>query len=284
MAIPFVSDTLSPTTRLVFIIIFFVGMAAVVLYKFYVYFEQRYAERHKRPFYVHRYLYKKKLSNIQKQILIRDVEFFNRLNSAQQRYFEHRVATFIRDKRFYGRKDFPITDEVQVLIASTAVMLTFGFKEYLIELLDNIVVYPSEFYSKINDSYHKGEFNPQFRTLVLSWEHFKEGFDISNDKVNLGIHEFTHAIHLNSLQSESISALIFNDGYEELLGLLSKDENLRKQLVASRYFRDYAYTNQYEFLAVIFETFFEMPQEFQRQFPTIYTKTKQMLNFNFANY
>lgn len=284
MIIPLLSDTMSPTTRLVMIIIFFVGMAGVIGYKFYQYFDQLYAERYKKPYYVHRYLFKKKLPKNQMDILKREVVFYHRLTNKEQQYFEHRVATFISAKNFYGRKDFEITDEVKVLVASTAVMLTFGFREYLIELLTNIVVYPSEFYSKINDDFHKGEFNPQFQTLVLSWQHFKEGFDIRNDKVNLGIHEFTHAIHLDSLLSETTSAVVFNDGYEELLGLLSQDEGLRKELIASRYFRDYAYTNQYEFLAVIFETFFEMPMELKDQFPHVYGKTKQMLNFHFANY
>lgn len=278
------SENLSPTMKTIFIVIFFVGMAAVVLYKFYQYFEQLYAERHKKPFYVHRYLFKKKLTKAQKEILKKEVLFYNRLNEKHKQYFEHRVATFIHEKNFFGRQDFEITDEVLVLVSSTAVMLTFGFKEYLIELLTNIVVYPSVFYSKANEDYHKGEFNPQFETLVLSWEHYKHGFDIANDNINLGIHEFTHAIHLNSIQSETISAVVFNDGYEELITLLSNNENLRKELIASRYFRDYAYTNQYEFLAVIFETFFETPLEFKQQFPDIYSKTKQMLNFHFAKY
>lgn len=278
------SDTLSPTMKYVLIVIFFVGLAFVVLYKFYEYFEQLYAEKYKRPFYVHRYLFKKTLTKHQKSILKNQVAFYNRLDSRQQQFFEHRVASFIKDKDFYGRKDFEITDEVLVLVSSTAVMLTFGFKEYLIELLTNIVVYPSEFYSKANDAYHKGEFNPQFQTLVLSWEHFKAGYDITNDKLNLGIHEFAHAIHLNSLHSETVSAVVFNDGFDELIQLLSENEPLRKELIASKYFRDYAYTNQYEFLAVIFETFFETPTEFKQEFPHVYAKTKQMLNFNFAHY
>jgi len=65
---------------------------------------------------------------------------------------------------------------------------------------------------------------------------------------------------------------------------LSKNEPLRKDLIASKYFRDYAFTNQFEFFAVIVETFIETPKLFKSQFPNIYNKTKQILNFNFAGY
>lgn len=277
-------DRLDPTLRMIFIIIFFVGMAIVILSRFYVFFEQRYAERYKKPFFVHRYLFRNRLSDNQKNILLLQFSFYGKLNKKQKSFFEHRVATFIKNKNFVGRKELVITDEIMVMVASTAVMLTFGFRDYLIELLENIVIYPKEFFSKANDDYHKGEFNPQLRTMVFSWKHIKEGFDDANDNVNLAIHEFAHALHLDSMKGENISATIFNDGYEELILLLSNNKSLRKNLIASRYFRDYAFTNQYEFVAVIIETFFESPSEFKQQFPRVYKKTKQMLNFNFANY
>ena len=59
---------------------------------------------------------------------------------------------------------------------------------------------------------------------------------------------------------------------------------MRDRLIASRYFREYAYTNQFEFLAVLIEYFFETPVEFKTQFPSIYLKVKQMLNFSYAKY
>jgi hypothetical protein len=46
----------------------------------------------------------------------------------------------------------------------------------------------------------------------------------------------------------------------------------------------YAFTNQFEFLAVVIESFIETPQEFKLQFPELYFKIRQMLNFNFAGY
>ena len=65
---------------------------------------------------------------------------------------------------------------------------------------------------------------------------------------------------------------------------LSSNENFKEKLIASEYIRSYAFTNDFELLAVILETFIETPQEFKRQFPKVYSKVKQMLNFNFSGY
>lgn len=258
--------------------------AVVILYYTLKTLETVYIIRNKKPFFVHFYLVKRKLPVIQKTILKEHFIFYRRLMPKEQSYFEHRVASFIRDKDFIGQKGVQITDEIKVLTSATAVMLTFGFRDYFIGLIDKIIIFPKEFYSNFNQDYHKGEFNPKLKALVLSWEHFKLGYAIENDKLNVGIHEFTHAIHLNSLKERDISSNIFQDSYKELVELLSNNEQLRDDLIRSKYFRSYAYTNQYEFIAVIIESFIESPAELRSSFPNIYEKVKQMLNFNFKGY
>ena len=52
-------------------------------------------------------------------------------------------------------------------------------------------------------------------------------------------------------------------------------------LIGSKYFRAYAYTNQYEFFAVLLESFIETPLEFQARFPEFNNYMRQMLNFRF---
>ncbi len=247
-------------------------------------FEMGYVIRNKKPFYVHNPFFLKQIDPSQKKILLDKFKFYKKLSPKHQHYFEHRVASFIKDKKFIGREGLFVTEEMKVLISATAVMLTFGFRDFYIGLISTIFIYPDEFYSAINESYHKGEFNPKLETLVLSWKDFKKGFDNETDKINLGIHEFAHAIHLNSIKERDVSSTIFSDSFKELTDLLANQESLRKNLIDSKYFREYAYTNQYEFLAVIIETFIESPSEFRSQFPEIYNKTKQMLNFNFAGY
>lgn len=246
--------------------------------------ELSYVMRSKKPFYIHFTFFLRRLDSNKKSILKNQFKFYNRLSPKQQRIFEHRVASFIKDKFFIGREGLIVTEEMKLLISATAVMLTFGFRDYYIGLLNRIFIYPEEFYSLARDEYHKGEFNPKLKTLVLSWKDFKRGFENFHDNINLGIHEFAHAIHLNSMKERDISSTIFSDSYQELTDMLSNEEELRKALISSKYFREYAYTNQFEFLAVVIETFIESPNEFKSQFPEVYNKTKQMLNFDFAGY
>ncbi|OUS03496.1 hypothetical protein A9Q86_00865 [Flavobacteriales bacterium 33_180_T64] len=274
----------SPTLRIILLVVFFTGIAAVVISRFYVFFEQQYAIKNKRPFFVHFYLYKKKLGDKEKRILRNQFSFYKRLNTTQKDIFNHRVASFIDAKSFLGREGLVVTNEMKVLIAATSTMLTFGFRNYRIDLIERIIIYPNSFYSQSNDAEHKGELNPKLKVLVLSWEDFLIGYDDENDNLNLGIHEFTHAIHINSLKSRDISSLIFKSAFGELTDLLTAEEELRQKLIESKYFRAYAFTNQFEFVAVIVETFIETPHDFKRQFPRIYNKTREMLNFNFANY
>ena len=234
--------------------------------------EMGYVLKNKKPYFVHFYPSLRKLNPNQKVILKEQFAFYNKLKEKEKKYFEHRVASFINDKDFIGRNGIQITEEIKILIASTAVMLTFGFRDFYIGLVSKIVVYPEKFYSITNKKYHKGEFNPKLKALVISWEDFKFGYNTSKDNINLGIHEFVHAIHLNSLNERDISSTIFSDSFEELTQLLSKNKSLRIQLMHSDCIRNYAFTNQFEFLAVIVESFLESPQQLKLKFPEVYFK------------
>lgn len=265
-------------------IICYILLGVVIIYFFLRALEMVYGLRNKRPYYVHFYFRLLKLSDAEKLILKNEFLFYSKLDSKHKLYFEHRVARFIKDKNFTGREGLICTNEMKVLIAATSVMLTFGFRKYLLRNLHDILIYPGVYYSNINKEYHKGEFNPRLKMLVISWEDFLKGYEISNDNLNLGMHEIAHAIHINSLKAKDISNVLFRKTFLELTSYLQNNEDVRKQVIDTKYFRAYAFTNQYEFLSVLIETFFETPSDFRYNFPEIYKYLKQMLNFNYADY
>lgn len=274
----------NPTFRLVMLIIFFVGLAVVLLSKFYAFFESIYASKYKKPFFLNAIIFKKELTNRQQSVLKNEFDFYNKLNNREQEVFRHRLATFINEKKFIGRDGLFVDEEMKTLISATAIMLTFGFRNYIIELIDKVIIYPTAYYSNLNETYHKGETNPQLRSIVFSWEDFKKGYHIGDDNLNLGIHEFGHAIHLNAFDKGDVSNVIFMDGFNKLASYLQEHKMVRDSLTTSKYFRAYAYTNQFEFFAVLLENFIETPNEFKGKFPELYDYMKQMLNFNFAGY
>lgn len=233
-----------------------------------------------RPVYVHFYPFKKQLGPMHQRLLESNSRFYRRLSPVRQGYFRHRVASFIRNYTFAGRDGLQVTDEMKVKIAATAVMLTFGMRKYLPTIVSVIVVYPDVFASANGESHHKGEFNPLAGAVVFSWKHFMEGWEYDNDNLNLGLHEFAHVLHFDSVRKRrpGSSAVIYSDMFNKIMQYLAKPEH-RKRLAGAGYFREYAYTNQYEFIAVLLEHFFETPTEFRQKFPELYTMVKKMINY-----
>jgi len=256
----------------------------LILYKWLETIEFSYAHYFNKPFFNHVYFTLKKLTKAQRHILKTQFKFYNTLSKKHQAYFEHRVKKFINAKTYIAKEDLEITDQMRVLVGATATMLTFGYRNYSLNIIERVVIYPEPFFSRTNKEYHKGEFNPMVNAIVFSWKDFLEGYQIDNDNLNLGIHELVHAIHLEAIQENDITATIFLNTFNQLTEFLEKDEAYKLRLVQSDYIRDYAFTNHFEFIAVLIESFIETPQEFKNHFPEVYIKVKQMLNFNFQGY
>ncbi|UOB16807.1 zinc-dependent peptidase [Abyssalbus ytuae] len=237
----------------------------------------------KKPVYVHFYPFKKKLTHTQINILQNNIDFYRNLDTVNKNFFNHRVAAFINTYHFIGREGLTVTEEMKIILAGTYVMITFGIRNYLIDTLDKIIIYPKEYYSLLNKNYHKGEYNVGLKTVVLSWEDVKKGIEKKEDNLNLAIHEFTHALNIHGLKSRDHSAVIFYDTYLEILKYIEKPD-IENKLNESNFFREYAKTNRLEFFAVILEHFFESPESFQKEFPQLYNLVKKMLNFNYIGY
>jgi len=245
-------------------------------------FEHHYNLYFDRPLYRHLLVYRN-LGPKEKSILRNQFSFYNKLSNKHKRQFEHRVATFSKTKDFIGRDGFEIDETQKILISAVGCMLSFGRKNYSYGLIEAVLVYPKEFYSKANDAYHKGEFNPKHKVLAISWPDFEKGYEISNDNLNLGIHEFMHAMQLEAMTGKDPDSARFMKHFKNILRRLSNQE-LKDKLDKTRFFRTYAFTNQYEFMAVLAEYFFESPLELKQHFPELYLYKKKMLNFNFGGY
>ena len=239
--------------------------------------ESLYVSVFNKPIFVHLYFIKKKLPKYKKDFL-QDVSFYRKLTPKYQRYFEHRLVKFIRNYDFIERDGFKLTPEAKVLIASSYVKLTFGMRKFTSSTFNKIIVYPSSYYSAITQQYHKGEFNPGLKLVVFSWEDFLLGEIITNDNLNLGIHEFTHALTFHGKKSKDKSAKIFYRVFLEIIKFMKNPVN-SSAIIESNYFRDYANTNALEFLSVIMEHFFETPIELKQKFPELYFKIERMLNY-----
>ncbi|WP_432671982.1 zinc-dependent peptidase [Flavobacterium sp. SM2513] len=254
----------------------FIVLTILVLFKLVA--EPIYILIYKKPIYVHYYPFSRKVTASQQAILRKEFSFYSRLSKKRKEYFDHRVSTFLSRYKFVGNGISVENDDVRMIVAGTYVMLTFGMRQYLTSVFDKIILYPSVYYSTVNEQYHKGEFNPHMKAVVFSWNDFLSGHQITNNNINLGLHEFTHALHIGSKKRHYSSDVIFIDEFNAILEYL-EDADFRQKMLNDDYFRDYAYENQFEFLAVLLEHFFETPEEFNRIYPKLFSHVKRMINF-----
>ena len=256
-----------------------VGIVAICIYYILRYLESVYVRYYKKPYFIHFYFKLKKLPSPLKAFL-KENDFYKVLDKKRKRYFEHRTARFLEETRFVGREGVAIDDFIRMQVSMMVTQLTFGMRQYLLEYLNTIILYPESFYSILNKTENIGEFNPRSKALALSWKDFQKG-NLHEDKgKSLGIHEITHAIHYNSIKNNDISSEIFYDTFlllEKYLGSVK----VRKQIVDTKILRDYAYTDKFEFIAVLVEVFMESPAELKDKFPEIYSYVAQMLNFRY---
>ncbi|MFK5879653.1 MAG: zinc-dependent peptidase [Flavobacteriaceae bacterium] len=228
-------------------------------------------------------LFPKKFNSTQRTLISSNSQFYSNLTLTNKKYFEHRVLSFIESYEFVSRERVKITEEIKLLIAASAIKLTFGYRHYIFSSIDTIIVYPKDYFSPFGNQQHKGETNLRYKVIVFSLQDFKEGIKIVDDNLNLGLHEFTHAMHYSFMSSGNSSASYFKKHYSNLLEFM-KDKSEQKKLVNAGYLREYAFENQFEFLAVLVEHFFETPDKFEQKLPELFFKIKKLLNYSKADF
>ena len=203
-----------------------------------------------------------------REILRKYFRYYQLLSPANQGKFERKLCNFLYSKQFIPRHMKEVTLEARVLIAASAVQLTFGLPQIYLQHFDKILVYPDEYYSTITKRYHKGEVNPRYGIIVLSWKNFVEGYLQGNDSVNVGLHEMAHALRLeNIIRNEEYK--FFDEGLVHRFDEFAKGI-CRDMKGEGDFFRPYACTDAHEFFSVAIENFFERSALFQQHVPELY--------------
>jgi MtfA peptidase len=217
---------------------------------------------------------KPKLTLQQKTILV-DFDFYKTLTVPERKEFERRVSYLTANKEFMGRQDLVVTDRMKVLIAATIAQIGFGFEFITFEDFEKIIIFPKAYYSKHTGHYHKGEVNTA-GVIVLSWADFLEGFKISDDGYNVGLHEIAHALRFE----DALPGKEYHFLKEADLKVWNRTAEKEYDAIRSgkpSFIRSYAGTNRQEFFAVCVEQFFEQPQGFYEALPEVYKAMARLL-------
>ena len=218
---------------------------------------------------------RKRLSTPHSAILDKSFPFYQKLTQKGRSKFQKRLRYFIDSKQFIPKQMDRITDEMRVLIGACAVQLTFGLPPLRLMYFKQILIYPDK-YTSANGNLHKGEVNPKYRLIVLSWKDFVEGYANPTNGYNVGLHEFAHALKVeDAIRNEE-----FDFFSTKMIHELHKEFQQKQSAIAAGnhpILRKYAGTNFDEFFAVCIEYFFERPQELYEAEGGIYTILRFML-------
>lgn len=217
-----------------------------------------------------------------KVTLNKKVLFYRNLDEEGKKRFESDVYLFLNTVAISSVQT-EITLEDRMLIASSAVIPLFGFPAWTYTHLDEVILYPTSFDRNFNIG-SKVEIitgmvgnGPMEGKVILSKPALHTGFDIANDKRNVGIHEF---VHLFDKENGNINGI--PPGFEDKsysLPWLDFISNKTNEIVANRSDIDaYATTNRQEFFAVASEYFFERPHLLKKKHPQLYTQLVEVFN------
>src|SRR5690606_15807489 len=210
-----------------------------------------------------------------REILSRNFDYYRRLRAVDKPKFERKVCSFLYSKQFIPRQMDTVPIEARVLIAASAVQLTFGLPNVYLQHFDKILAYPNEYYSSITRQYHKGEVNPRFGIIVLSWRNFVEGYARPDHPLNVGLHEMAHALRLENIIRHS-DFKFFDEALIEKFDRYARAV-CEKPEERVPFFRPYACTNEHEFFSVAVENFFARPEAFSRELPELYDIMRRLL-------
>jgi hypothetical protein len=212
-----------------------------------------------------------------KNFFSKHFHYFNQLSEKDKERFIYRAYKLSNSINIIGRQDFVITPEVRLFVVAAQVQLTLGFKQYELNKFHTILVYPDVYKNKITGNMHYGEVNPK-GVIVLSWKRLVNGFEIPDDKINLGLHEMAHALMHTIISSNDHEYGL--DPYLRDIVRLSQLEMDKIKNDDHHFFRKYAGTNIYEFFSVAVEYFFEVPGEFKKELPELYQFMVSLLKQN----
>lgn len=209
-------------------------------------------------------------------LLNKHFRYYHLLYPSEKRKFEKRVQKFIINKTFVPRDMPEVTEEMKVMIAASAVQLTFGLTNIHFEHFSKIEVYPHRYYSTATSSINLGEVHLN-GVIKLSWKDFVKGYKTPETSRNIGLHEMAHVLELENK--------IPNSEFEFLNPInLNKLKHVTKKEIAKirngeqSFLRKYAATNDKEFFAVSIEYFFDKPHQLKKEIPELYQVLASLLN------
>lgn len=215
------------------------------------------------------------------KILLEHVHFYTNLTSKRQKDFQKRMMQFLSEV-YIDSVEVSLEELDTILIAASAVIPVFGFKEWHYSSLSGILLYPDnfnenfEFSEKENSRVIAGIVGTGRleKQMIISKKALHAGFDNVTDKNNTAIHEFIHLIDkMDGITDGIPERLLEHPNTIPWLKLIHKEMEAINNNQSD--IRKYGGTNEAEFFAVASEYFFEKPSQMKKKHPELFKMLEQ---------
>ena len=217
-------------------------------------------------------------------VLQTKVAYFSALDEEQKERFRQLVKIFLDETRITGiRTD--VDETTRVLVAASAIIPIFSFDQWEYTWLGEVLIYPGSF----NENYGTDQSNilgmvgagHLTGVMILSKPSLIAGFDLVNDKRNVGIHEFAHLLDRGDGSIDGIPPGVPADLSCQWIQWVA--EELSNPPEDPTHINPYAYTNEAEYFAVLVEYFFEAPDVLKKKNPELYAMLEKMIRQDTAS-
>ena len=214
------------------------------------------------------------LADEEKALLEEYVPFYNELDATGKAEFENRMQHFLATTRITG-VNVEVETLDRVLIAASAIIPIFGFKDWEYINLNEVMLYPDAF----NDTFDQEGADrstlgvvgtgPYQNIMILSQHELRQGFINKTGKTNTAIHEFVHLVDKTDGEVDGVPEVLLSKKYV-MPWLELVRQNIERIHRNKSDINPYGATNKAEFLAVVAEYFFERPDLLQDKHPELY--------------
>ncbi|MCX2740756.1 zinc-dependent peptidase [Pontibacter anaerobius] len=221
-----------------------------------------------------------------RKILQDRVGFYHTLKTDEdKRRYEKMLQLFLSEKRITG-VDVEIDDLTKVLVASSAIIPIFGFREWEYRNLGEVLVFPGSIKRYKNEKSEAvsevlGRVNPfqNDHYVTLSKPALERGFNDMADRKNVGIHEFAHMLdqadgEIDGTPAAYLPEELVQPWQELMYRKIKKIEQGKSDI------DNYGATSEAEFFAVVTEYFFEKPDQLAEKHPKLYELLTQIFDQN----
>jgi len=213
-------------------------------------------------------------------LLATNVRYYQQLSPTEKTRFEAMVQRFLKRTHIEG-VGTAVEPLDRVLVAASAIIPIFGFKDWEYFNLTNVILYPDTF-----DETYQYEGNRRnilgmvgsgalHGQMILSRSALREGFSNVTDKSNTAIHEFVHLLDKTDGSIDGFPSKLLEHSYS-IPWMKLVHQTIQQISEGHTDINPYGAINEAEFFAVISEYFFERPDLLAEKHPELYEMLTRM--------